>query len=141
MRIYVAENPRGYRLVGDLLADLWVVPVVAGGWESRKLYAMPACRERSEGLREQPSEASRQPFDLGVPSELIERRSGAQVVGSRIRAARVRAGMTQIVLAGLLPAKYDRTNISAWESGRRSTMIATLYRIAWALDCDIRELI
>ena len=127
--------------MGDLRGELWVVPVIKDGWESRKLYAMPACWERTEGLREQPSEAFIQPFDLGVPSEQIEPRSTAQVVGRRIQAARVRAGMTQTTLCEQLQGSFYQADISKWERGRQGTSIITLYRLAWALGIGVQDLV
>jgi uncharacterized protein len=59
--------------------------------------------------------------------------------GDRIRAARERAGLGQLELAGVLGV--TQAGVSAWESGKRDPGIAGLVRIAWALGVPVESLL
>lgn len=53
--------------------------------------------------------------------------------GERIRAARLRAGLTQVQLAGRLGVVQH--NISALETGRENPSLERLYGLAKAIGC------
>ncbi len=141
MRIFSTQTLAGCYLVGDHRRELWIVPIELGGWDQRRLYALPVSSERTASLREQPTSAATGQDDLRIPPESLEPRSVSQVVGSRIKAARRRADMTQGDLSEQLPGNLYRQDMSQWERGVQGTSIPTLYRLAWALGCDVRELI
>ena len=62
-------------------------------------------------------------------------------VGKRIQDLRVSKGLTQVDLVGKIDGDIDTTNISRIESGRTNPTIYTLYRIAKALEVDIKDLV
>ena len=62
-----------------------------------------------------------------------------QTVGTNLRRLRVRAGLTQDALAGML--HVTRQTVSSWETGRTEPDLNTLLALAEALHCDATELI
>ena len=61
-------------------------------------------------------------------------------VGKKIQEIRVSKGLTQVDLVGKIQGEIDTTNISRIESGRTNPTIFTLYRIATALEIDLKDL-
>lgn len=61
-------------------------------------------------------------------------------VGKKIQEIRVSKGLTQVDLVGKIQGEIDTTNISRIESGRTNPTIFTLYRIANALEIDLKDL-
>ena len=62
-------------------------------------------------------------------------------VGKRIQDLRMSKGLSQVDLVGKIEGKIDTTNISRIESGRTNPTIYTLYRIAFALEVEIQDLL
>ena len=62
-----------------------------------------------------------------------------QAIGTNLRRLRVRAGLTQDALAGML--HVTRQTVSSWEIGRTEPDLDTLLALAEALPCDATELI
>lgn len=62
-----------------------------------------------------------------------------QAIGTNLRRLRVRAGLTQDALAGML--HVTRQTVSSWEIGRTEPDLDTLLALAEALHCDATELI
>lgn len=62
-----------------------------------------------------------------------------QTVGTNLRRLRVRAGLTQDALAGML--HVTRQTVSSWETGRTEPDLDMLLALAEALPCDVTELI
>ena len=62
-----------------------------------------------------------------------------QAIGTNLRRLRVRAGLTQDALAGML--HVTRQTVSSWEIGRTEPDLDTLLALAKALHCDATELI
>ena len=60
-------------------------------------------------------------------------------VGARIVQIRKEKGMTQQELAATL--NYDKSNMSRLESGTVNLRIATLYKVAKALNISLQELL
>ena len=60
-------------------------------------------------------------------------------VGTNLKRLRVRAGLTQDALAGML--HVARQTVSSWETGRTEPDLDTLLVLARALHCDVTELI
>lgn len=61
-------------------------------------------------------------------------------VGKKIQEIRVSKGLTQVDLVGKIQGEIDTTNISRIESGRTNPTIFTLYRIAIALEIELKDL-
>ncbi|MGW4388187.1 helix-turn-helix transcriptional regulator [Streptomyces sp. NPDC004685] len=70
------------------------------------------------------------------PDWVLARR---QVVGSRIKAARLAARMTQETVA--LEAGIDRPSVVRIEAGQQSPTVDTLIRIAAVLEVDLRDIV
>ena len=66
---------------------------------------------------------------------LVER----QAVGDRIRAARLRASLTQEAVA--LAAETDRPSVVRIELGQQSPTLDTLIRLAAAIGVPLRDLV
>ncbi|SMC33656.1 Helix-turn-helix domain-containing protein [Moheibacter sediminis] len=62
-------------------------------------------------------------------------------VGKKIQEIRIGKGLTQVDLVGKIQGEIDTTNISRIESGRTNPTIFTLYRIANALEIELKDLI
>ncbi len=62
-------------------------------------------------------------------------------LGKRIQNLREAQGLSQVDLAAKMLGRFDTTNISRIESGRTNPTILTLYRIAEALDIQLKELL
>ena len=62
-------------------------------------------------------------------------------VGKRIQELRESKGLTQVDLAGKIHGVFDTTNVSRIESGRTNPTLYTLYRIAEALEVDLKDLV
>jgi len=62
-----------------------------------------------------------------------------QTVGTNLRRLRMRAGLTQDALAGML--HVTRQTVSSWETGRTEPDLNTLLALTEALHCDVTELI
>ena len=62
-----------------------------------------------------------------------------QAIGTNLRRLRVRAGLTQDALAGML--HVTRQTVSSWETRRTEPDLDTLLALAEALHCDATELI
>ncbi|MBQ5762038.1 MAG: helix-turn-helix transcriptional regulator [Clostridia bacterium] len=63
----------------------------------------------------------------------------AQKVGSLIRSKRHKAGMTQEALSGL--AVINRTHLSSIERGKRLPILDVLFRLCYALNIDVCDMI
>lgn len=61
-------------------------------------------------------------------------------VGKKIQEIRVSKGLTQVDLVGKIQGEIDTTNIFRIESGRTNPTIFTLYRIAIALEIELKDL-
>lgn len=61
-------------------------------------------------------------------------------VGKKIQEIRISKGLTQVDLVGKIQGEIDTTNISRIESGRTNPTIFTLYRIASALEIEMKDL-
>ena len=61
-------------------------------------------------------------------------------VGKKIQEIRISKGLTQVDLVGKIQGEIDTTNISRIESGRTNPTIFTLYRIANALEIELKDL-
>lgn len=62
-----------------------------------------------------------------------------RAVGELISDARHKAGLTQETLSGL--AGIGRTHLSAIERGLRNPTLKTLFRICYALDIDVGNMV
>lgn len=62
-------------------------------------------------------------------------------IGKNIKTLRESKGLSQVDLVGLIEGKIDTTNISRIESGRTNPTIHTLYRIATALNVELKDLV
>lgn len=60
-------------------------------------------------------------------------------IGQRIKEIRIEKGMPQIELA--VELNYEKSNMSRLESGRTNPRIATLYKVAKALEMPLHELL
>lgn len=70
---------------------------------------------------------------------MSEMRLDSVLVGEVIARFRQRKGITQEVLSGL--ADIGRTHLSAIERGERKPTLETLYRISYALDVPMSEIV
>jgi len=66
-------------------------------------------------------------------SELLKK------VGKRIQELRLSKGLSQVDLVGKIDGDIDTTNISRIESGRTNPTLYTLYRIANALEVEVKD--
>lgn len=64
-----------------------------------------------------------------------------KLVGKRIKDIRESKGISQVELVGKMQGEIDPTNISRIESGRTNPTLFTLFRLAEALEVDIRDLV
>lgn len=62
-------------------------------------------------------------------------------VGKKIKELREAKGLSQVDLVGEIEGNIDTTNISRIESGRTNPTLYTLYRIAKALDVELKDLV
>lgn len=62
-------------------------------------------------------------------------------VGKKIKELREAKGFSQVDLVGEIEGNIDTTNISRIESGRTNPTLYTLYRIAKALDVELKDLV
>lgn len=69
----------------------------------------------------------------------VEKSEILMSVGKKIKELREAKALSQIDLVGKIEGKIDTTNISRIESGRTNPTLYTLYRIATALEVDIKE--
>jgi transcriptional regulator with XRE-family HTH domain len=63
---------------------------------------------------------------------------GRAIVGRNLRRLRKARGLSQEALAA--EAGVDRTYMSTCERGLRNISVDNIYKLAWALDADVREL-
>ncbi len=68
-------------------------------------------------------------------SELLKK------VGKKIQNIRLKKGMSQVDLAGMIEGNIDTTNISRIESGRTNPTLYNLYRISQALNVPLTDLV
>lgn len=69
----------------------------------------------------------------------VEKSEILKAVGKKIKELRESKGLSQVDLVGEIEGNIDTTNISRIESGRTNPTLYTLYRIASALEVDIKE--
>lgn len=69
----------------------------------------------------------------------MEKSEILKAVGKKIKELREAKGLSQVDLVGKIEGNIDTTNISRIESGRTNPTLYTLYRIATALEVDIKE--
>ena len=60
-------------------------------------------------------------------------------MGKKIKAMRIKRGLTQKQLAELLGVKQQ--NVSDWERGERSPSVKNLKKLAQILNCQIDDLV
>ena len=68
-------------------------------------------------------------------SELLKK------VGKKIQNIRLKKGMSQVDLVGMIEGNIDTTNISRIESGRTNPTLYNLYRISQALNVPLTDLV
>ena len=71
----------------------------------------------------------------------MERSELLKVVGKKIQEIRVKKGLSQVDLVGLIEGSIDTTNISRIESGRTNPTLYNLYRISQALNVPLVDLV
>lgn len=71
----------------------------------------------------------------------MERSELLKVVGKKIQEIRVKKGLSQVDLVGLIEGNIDTTNISRIESGRTNPTLYNLYRISQALNIPLVDLV
>lgn len=64
-----------------------------------------------------------------------------KLVGHNIKTLRLEKGLSQVDLVGKIEGQIDTTNISRIEAGRTNPTVHTLYRIAIALDVELKDLV
>lgn len=64
-----------------------------------------------------------------------------KLVGNNIKSLRLEKGLSQVELVGKIEGQIDTTNISRIEAGRTNPTVHTLYRIAIALDVELKDLV
>lgn len=64
-----------------------------------------------------------------------------KIVGAKIKKLRIKKSLTQVELVGKMDGEIDPTNISRIEVGRTNPTLITLYRIAKALEVELKDLI
>ncbi|MDR6299913.1 helix-turn-helix domain-containing protein [Mesonia maritima] len=70
----------------------------------------------------------------------MEKSELLRITGKRIQQLREQKGLTQVDLAGKIEGEFDTTNVSRIESGRTNPTLYTLYRIAEALEVELKEI-
>ncbi|WP_126652974.1 helix-turn-helix domain-containing protein [Chryseobacterium aureum] len=71
----------------------------------------------------------------------MEKSEILKLIGKRIKELRIQKGISQADLVGRMEGNIDPTNISRIEAGRTNPTVITLYRIAEALEVDIKALL
>jgi len=71
----------------------------------------------------------------------VEKSEILKAVGKKIKELRESKGLSQVDLVGEIEGNIDTTNISRIESGRTNPTLYTLYRIAKALDVELKDLV
>ena len=71
----------------------------------------------------------------------MEKSELLKVVGKKIQEIRVKKGLSQVDLVGLIEGSIDTTNISRIESGRTNPTLYNLYRISQALNVPLVDLV
>lgn len=71
----------------------------------------------------------------------VEKSEILMSVGKKIKELREAKGLSQVDLVGEIEGNIDTTNISRIESGRTNPTLYTLYRIAKALDVELKDLV
>lgn len=71
----------------------------------------------------------------------MEKSEILKLIGKRIKVLRIQKGISQADLVGRMEGNIDPTNISRIEAGRTNPTVITLYRIAEALEVDIKALL
>jgi transcriptional regulator with XRE-family HTH domain len=71
----------------------------------------------------------------------LEKSEILKLIGKRIKEMRIKKGISQADLVGRMEGNIDPTNISRIEAGRTNPTVITLYRIAEALEVDIKALL
>lgn len=71
----------------------------------------------------------------------MEKSEILKLIGKRIKELRIQKGISQADLVGRMDGNIDPTNISRIEAGRTNPTVITLYRIAEALEVDIKALL
>ncbi len=71
----------------------------------------------------------------------MEKSEILKLIGKRIKELRIQKGISQADLVGKMEGNIDPTNISRIEAGRTNPTVITLYRIAEALEVDIKALL
>ena len=71
----------------------------------------------------------------------VEKSEILKAVGKKIKELREAKGLSQVDLVGEIEGNIDTTNISRIESGRTNPTLYTLYRIAKALDVELKDLV
>lgn len=61
------------------------------------------------------------------------------IVGERVKTIRQERGLSQDDLAVGIP--MDRSHLSMIEAGKAAITVMTLYKLAFALDCEVTELL
>lgn len=79
-------------------------------------------------------------FDLSKMASM-EKSELLKNIGKKIQEIRIEKGLTQVDLVGRIEGEIDTTNISRIESGRTNPTIFTLFRIAVALEIELKDLI
>ncbi|WP_177763160.1 helix-turn-helix domain-containing protein [Flavobacterium sp. I3-2] len=64
-----------------------------------------------------------------------------KLIGNNIKVLRTEKGLSQVDLVGKIEGQIDTTNISRIEAGRTNPTVHTLYRIAVALDVELKDLV
>ena len=71
----------------------------------------------------------------------VEKSEILMSVGKKIKELREAKGLSQVDLVEEIEGNIDTTNISRIESGRTNPTLYTLYRIAKALDVELKDLV
>lgn len=71
--------------------------------------------------------------------QVMNKQELLKTVGKRIQDLRLSKGLTQVDLVGKMDGDIDTTNISRIESGRTNPTIYTLYRLANALEVEVKD--
>lgn len=71
----------------------------------------------------------------------MEKSEILKLIGKRIKELRIKKGISQADLVGRMEGNIDPTNISRIEAGRTNPTVITLYRIAEALEVDVKALL
>lgn len=71
----------------------------------------------------------------------MEKSEILKLIGRRIKEMRESKGLSQVDVVGRMQGEIDPTNISRIESGRTNPTVLTLFRLAEALDIQVKELL